>query len=108
MGKKKRHCLSEREWFTGNLLVHKEEEGCYPICWIRGTNEFESLALIHFKGCCVLGATRAEETSVEVSEELLDGYRMEPDDKTPARKWVPLKLRRKRYGRRSTSDNSSA
>jgi hypothetical protein len=84
----------------GDLLVHKEDAHCYPIYYIRGTNEFESLALIHFKGCCVLGATDSEEASVGVSEEFLDGYRMEPDEKTPIRKWVPLKLRRKQYGKR--------
>jgi hypothetical protein len=100
MGKQKRHCLSELEWHDGELLVHKESADCYPIYWVRSTKEFLSVDMIHFRACCTLGATDAEEASVGVAEELLDGYRLAPDTETPAKVWHPVKLRRKRYGKR--------
>ncbi len=108
MGKRKRHCLSELEWFTGDLFVGKESDSCYPIYWLRGTREFAALQLVHFKACCILGATEAEETSTGVAEELLNGYRLAPDDEGPSRKWQQIKLRRKRYGRRYPRNNDSA
>lgn len=101
MGKRKTHCLSELEWFTGELFVHHDKnDDCYPIYWLKGTHEFPSIALVHFKACCTIGATEQEETSIGVARELQDGFRLEPDLETPAKKWQQVKMRRKRYGRR--------